>query len=184
MVEQTPTRIRAEAYFQLPEYAQHDLIQLIDGEVVIGMLPIPRHQAIVREILVLFALRARQTGGTAYSSPIEVYLDEHNVFEPDVLYLTPDSACQIGEKRLTGAPNLIVEVLSPSTTKYDREKKYHAYQRHGVDEYWIVDPANEAIEVYTLDADGAFVRQGVFIPGDSFDSRTLGESVAVKTIFA
>ena len=60
---------------------------------------------------------ARKLGGKALTSPIEVYLDENNVFEPDVIYLKPDSQCTVGEKRLTGAPELVVEVLSPSTAK-------------------------------------------------------------------
>lgn len=183
MAQSTQVRITASEYFQRPEYAEHDLIQLIDGEVVIGMPPVPKHQDIVREILIMFGLTARQKGGKAYASPIEIYLDEHHVYEPDVLYLKPDSACEVGEKRLTGPPDLVVEVLSPSTAKYDRYSKYQAYERFGVGEYWIVDAANELIEVWTRDDDGRFEQVGGFARGDTFKSITLDQDVEVAAIF-
>jgi Uma2 family endonuclease len=125
---------------------------------------------------------AKKKGEKAFTSPIEVYLDEHNVFEPDVLYLKPDSKCKVEDKRLRGAPDLVVEVLSPSTAKYDRQEKYQAYEKHGVDEYWIVDPIHETLEVWTI-AEEQFSRQGAYAKNDSFTSKTLGETVEVKVIF-
>ena len=185
MVEPTRTRIKAGDYYRLPEYEQHDLIQLIDGEVVIGMPPILKHQAIVGEILFLLMMIARKSGGKAFTSPVEVYLDDDNVFEPDVLYVKPDNLAitQQDEKRIVGAPNLVVEVLSPSTASYDRSEKYRAYEQHGVDEYWIVDPVHETIEVWTLETGGKFARQGAYGKISTFDSKTLGTTVNVKTIF-
>jgi len=149
------------------------------------MPPVLKHQDIVREILILLALIARQVGGKAYDSPIEVRLDESNIFEPDVLYIKPDNLAiaQQDEKRIIGAPNLVVEVLSPSTARFDRQEKYHAYERHGVDEYWIVDPVHETIEVWTLGESKQFVRQGAYGKTGTFDSVTLGTTVAVEAIF-
>jgi Uma2 family endonuclease len=182
MTIQSKIRITATTYYQLPEYAEHDLIQLIDGEVIIGMPPIPKHQRLVRDILFLFTTIARQQGGEAFASPIEVYFDEDNVFEPDVLYLTTDTKCKVETKRLRGAPELIVEVLSPSTAKFDRQEKYQVYEKHGVQEYWIVDPLHEVLEVWTRDAD-KFVRQGVYGVDDTFQSQTLAATVTLKAIF-
>lgn len=185
MVTQPQTRITASAYYDLPDYAQHDFIQLIHGEVVIGMPPIPKHQRIVREILFLFMTLSRQKGGEAFDSPIEVYLDEQFVVQPDVLYLAPESQCHVGEKRLTGAPELVVEVLSPATAKYDRHEKYMAYERHGVREYWIVDPVHEVVEVYTQPANAQqFQRLGAFGQGDTFQSTVFNQAVSVTTFFA
>ena len=152
MVQPTRTRITAREYYQLPDYKQNDLIQLINGEVIIGMPPMLKHKDIVREILIILALIARKLGGKAYDSPIEVRLDDNNVFEPDVLYIQPDNLAitQQDEKRIVGAPNLVVEVLSPSTAKFDRQEKYQAYEQHGVNEYWIVDPVYEVVEVWNL----------------------------------
>ena len=183
MVQQpTQTRMRAEDYFRLPEYEQHDLIQLIDGEVVIGMPPIPKHQDIVGEIFFMLKTIVKKSGGRVFLSPIEVYFDTHDVYEPDVLYLKPDTACEVGEKRLLGAPDLVVEVLSPSTAKYDRQQKYGAYEQHGVSEYWIVDPAHGTVEVWAL-AEESYQKQGVYAGEDTFESEVLGEAVSVKAFF-
>jgi Uma2 family endonuclease len=182
MAQATKTRLKATAYYQLPDYAQHDLIQLIDGEVVIGMPPIPRHQAIVGEILFLLMTLVKQHGGQAFTSPIEVYLDEHNIFEPDVLFLSPNTTCIVDEKRLVGAPDLVVEVLSPGTAKFDRQEKYQAYEQHGVGEYWIVDPVHEVVEVWTL-TQGRFVRQGAYAGEDTFQSDQLAETISVSSFF-
>ena len=169
----------AEAYYQLPAYQDNTLIQLIDGEVVIGGTPNVKHQMIVREIMFLFMTIAEQKQGEAFSSPTEVYLDESNIYEPDVMYLTPNPNCAVTDKHLRGAPDLVVEVLSPSTAKHDRGAKFQAYQQHGVDEYWIVDPLHETIEVWQL-ADERFNLLDAFSSGDTFTSRPLGEDVAVK----
>ncbi len=183
MVESTRTRIHASEYYQLPEYAEHDLIQLIEGEVIVGMPPRTKHQDIVRELLIFLGLYARKSGGKAYDSPIELYLDEQNIYEPDVLYLKPNSRCAVEEKRLVGPPELIVEVLSPSTAKYDRQQKFRAYERHAVEEYWIVDALHNLIEVFVL-TDSKFQLQGAYSPDDTFVSLVLGESVNVKLFFA
>ena len=183
MVQPTKTRISAAEYFALPEYAAHNLIQLIDGEVVIGMAPIIRHQRIAREIFVFIVLLARQKGGEAFDEPTEVYLDENNVFQPDIIYIKPDTTCTVDVKRVVGAPDLVVEVLSPSTAKYDRVQKYNAYEANGVGEYWIVDPVHEIVEVYVL-GEAGFDRQGAYAKEDTFKSRVLDEDVAVKPFFA
>jgi Uma2 family endonuclease len=169
-------------YYQLPEYAEHDLIQLIDGEVVIGMPPIPLHQAVVGEVLFLLMTIAKKQGGRAFTAPLEVYLDEYNSYEPDVLYLTPDSPCQVEAKRLTGAPDLVVEVLSTSTAKLDRDEKYRAYERHGVREYWIIDPLHQTVEVWYR-VEGRFVYQQAYAGEDTFASPVLGETVSVRNFF-
>jgi Uma2 family endonuclease len=182
MAVQPKTRINAADYYQLEEYEQHELIQLIDGEVIISVPPIPKHQAIVGEILFIFLTQAKKQGGKAFTAPIEVYLDEHNIYEPDVLYLAPDTTCAVEQKRLTGAPDLVVEVLSPSTAKFDRQEKYKAYEKHGVREYWIVDAVHEVLEVWTLN-NKEFIRQGAYGVDDTFQSQILGDSVQVKQIF-
>lgn len=183
MLQTTRTRISADEYYAAPAYAQHDLIQLIDGEIVTAMPPVPLHQRIVREIFYFLITFSKNKGGEALASPIEVFLDEYNIFEPDVLYLKPGSACTIGEQRLTGAPDLVVEVLSPGTAKYDRQQKFCAYEAHDVAEYWIVDPAHGVIEVWTR-VGGQFRLHGAYAGDDAFTSPTLAEPVAVRPLLA
>jgi Uma2 family endonuclease len=184
MAIQPITRISAEEYYRLPEYATHDLIELIEGEVVIGVPPNTKHQSAVAETFFIFMTCAKASGGKAFTAPIEVYLDPYNSYEPDVLYLAPDTKCVVEEKRLVGAPDLVVEVLSRSTAKNDRESKFSAYQKFGVPEYWIIDPVNEYLEVYILDG-AVFVKLGTFAVGDTFVSPVLNNMVVdVSSIFA
>jgi Uma2 family endonuclease len=85
-----------------------------------------------------------------------------------------DSRCEQGEDGYWyGAPDLVIEVLSPSTAYRDRRTKFNLYQQHGVREYWLADPEGEYIEVYLLE-NGLFVRQGAFGKQDSFVSPVLG----------
>jgi len=177
-------RITADEYFDSPAYAEHDFMQLIDGEMVIAMPPLPVHQLIVANILVMLWTYAKQHGGKAFVSPVEVRLDDGNVFEPDVLYLAPDTQCVVDSKRLIGAPDLVAEALSPSTAKYDRAAKFRAYQAAGVREYWIVDPSNVCLEIYIQDG-GRFVQYGIYEPRDMFTSPTLGgQTSPVADVFA
>ncbi len=185
MIQPTRTRISASDYYQLTEYKQHDLIQLINGEVIIGMPPILKHQLIVKKILSLLTIIEAKMGGLAFPSPTEVRFDDNTIFQPDVLYIQPDNLAiaQQDEKRIIGAPNLVVEVLSPGTAKFDRQEKYQAYEQHGVSEYWIVDPVYEVVEVWHLGEGGRYNRQGAYAGEDLFGSVVLGEAISVKAIF-
>ncbi|MCS6834509.1 MAG: Uma2 family endonuclease [Anaerolineae bacterium] len=180
MAQTVRVPIRAEDYFQRPEYAERDSIELIGGEIVLPVPPTPQHQRIVREILFWLTQLARTQGGEALSAPVELMLNDENVYQPDVLYLRPNSRCTVGEKRLTGAPDLVVEVLSPSTVKRDRQDKYFAYERHGVSEYWLVDPLYSVMECWVRGEESSgFRRLGVFSADESFFSPTLNAMVEV-----
>lgn len=184
MVLQTQTRLTAEEFYALPEYAEHDFIELIDGEVVIGVGARTKHQIVAGNIYPLCWLYTKTHGGQAFFAPTEVYLDERNIFESDVLYLAADSKCEVSETQIVGAPELVVEVLSPSTAKNDRVKKFNAYEAHGVLEYWIADPFNDTLEVQVL-REGKFALLGIFAPGDTFESTVLkGMTITVAELFA
>ncbi|MBK8027598.1 MAG: Uma2 family endonuclease [Chloroflexi bacterium] len=184
MVLETAVKITADTFYALPEYAANEFIELIDGKVVIGVGARTKHQSIVVKCILLMGRILPQQGGQIFTSRTEVALDEFNIYEPDVLYLAPDTRCVVEEKRIVGAPELVVEVLSPSTAKIDRMQKFRAYERHGVREYWIADPANETLEVWLL-RDGKFELLGIFAAGDTFDSAVLaGLKVAAAEILA
>lgn len=182
MAVQTSTRITAQEYYQMPEYARHDLIQLIDGEVIVGVPPVPIHQEIVLATAILLKQMATAAGGQVYIAPVEVYFDEFNSLEPDALYLAPESRCTVEDKRLVGPPELVVEVLSPSSVRHDRTVKFLVYEKHGVREYWLIDPTHRLIEVWRLEGD-SFAQQGVYTPADSFASSVLGRDIAASAIF-
>ena len=183
MVTPSKTRIRADEFYQLPEYTDDARIELIDAE-VFHLMPIRlKHQLIAGAIHVILWLHAAQNGGRAYQAPTEIYLDDENIYQPDVFYLKPDTACVEQETRVVGAPDLVVEVLSPSTAKRDRQEKYAAYEKHGTGEYWIVDPAHDVLEVWTRQ-DGKFQRLGAYGPDDTLKSPLLSQDVSLKTIFS
>ncbi|WP_442483887.1 Uma2 family endonuclease [Aeoliella sp. SH292] len=137
-----------EDYLQLPE---GERVELLRGRLIMmSPAPRPRHQFI--GVLLWRALNeaAVSIGGIALPAPVDVKLDQYTVLQPDVVYLRPDHVHQIRD-RIYGAPDLLVEVLSPSTTRRDRVEKLDLYATARVPEYWIVDPRSQVIEFHVLD---------------------------------
>jgi Uma2 family endonuclease len=125
--------------------------ELYDGEVFLVPAPLPRHHIV--QILLLEMLRnyAKEHGGLALGSPLDIVFSDHNVLQPDIVYFTPARAHLVDLDRvIRDAPDLCIEVLSPSTAATDRGKKMQVFARYGVGEYWIVDPRSERIEVHKL----------------------------------
>ena len=132
--------------------------ELIDGEIFLMASPTPEHQDLVGELHAEIRdyLRAKKAGCRAYIAPLTVYLDSKETrrykVEPDVFVI-----CDPGKKHhdgIYGAPDWVIEVLSPSTASKDRLLKAYWYEMYGVKEYWIVDPLNKEVLVY-LFSDGS-----------------------------
>lgn len=173
------TKMTAKAFLELPE--TNLPTELIDGELTESPTPIPDHQNTSVELIIV--LRGLIPNGKLYHAPIDVYFDEANIVQPDIVWVADDGLCFIGEKRLEGAPDLVVEILSPSTARRDKNKKFSLYEKHGVREYWLVDPLAQYIEVWRLE-NGNFVPKGVFGPGDTFVAAVLGDKpVEVSAVF-
>ncbi len=137
-----------EDYAQLPEGAPY---QLIDGELVMSPAPTPRHQRIARNLARALDGFVEERGlGEIFFAPIDVYLSETDTPQPDILFIAKARLGIIGEKYVDGAPDLVMEILSPSTAYHDLKKKKRLYEASGVKEYWIVDPEAQEIEVYAL----------------------------------
>jgi len=180
-VPMTPERVRmtADEYLALPE--TNLPMNLIDGELIAMATPSADHQSLVLQIAIVLKVKARALGGEVYIAPLDVRLDEFNVVQPDVLVILPGGKCQIIDNKLYGAPDLVVEVLSPSTAKLDRKRKFALYERFGVREYWMVDPAALLIEVWAHDG-VRLLRHGVYEKGEVLPSPLLGEMV-VDSLF-
>lgn len=141
-------------YKLLPEGAPY---QLIEGELIMTPAPNPRHQIISGNIFKsLSRFIDEKHKGMALFSPIDVYLGQENAYQPDLVFISKQRQEIIKEDGIYGAPDLIVEILSPSTAYYDLKKKYKAYESHGVKEYWIVDPEIKGIEIFSLKTEGRF----------------------------
>ncbi len=126
--------------------------ELIDGEHIVSPSPSFRHQAVLRNLAgrLFIHLLAHPLGEMVFA-PFDVLLSEHDVVEPDLLYISNErKQLRLDARCLTGPPDLAVEVLSPSTRGLDERRKLRLYERFRVSEYWIVDPENETVQVYRL----------------------------------
>jgi Uma2 family endonuclease len=179
MVSQSQTRIRMTAaeFLQLPETTQR--MELIHGELVTYgdelMSPAPElnHQRIVVQLVAMLVNLALP--GDVFTAPTDVHLDDSTVVQPDVLWVSPDNTSVADDgKRLRGAPDLVIEVLSPGTAQQDKTTKFKLYEQSGVREYWIVDPVYRLVDVWTL-TEGVYRQQGVYGVDDGFESGVLGQ---------
>lgn len=149
----TPPRTLLQVYRSLPEGT---LAQLIQNQIIISPAPLDRHQVIINEIYPELAIYVKKKKlGTTRVAPYDVYFDRQNAFQPDIIFIGNEQLHLIDKDGFYGAPELVIEVLSPSTAKYDLEDKKDIYERYGVKEYWIVDPADKNTVGYTLE-NGAF----------------------------
>jgi len=125
--------------------------ELIDGEHYVTPSPNTRHQRIVRELLVLIASHLKlHPAGEIFGAPLDVVFSDFDVVEPDLLFVSSERARVLTDKNVQGAPDLVVEIGSPSTRRRDEKTKLQLYERFGVQEYWVVDPDLDAIKVYRL----------------------------------
>jgi Uma2 family endonuclease len=133
--------------------------ELIDGELYVTASPNRKHQSIVVNLVYLLKAHLRATPiGRVFAAPFDVLLSQVDVVEPDLLYISKQREAEIlSAKHVTGAPDLVVEVGSPSTRRVDERLKQRLYERFAVGEYWIVDPDLDAIKVFRL-ADGRYQR--------------------------
>ncbi|MBK8026877.1 MAG: Uma2 family endonuclease [Chloroflexi bacterium] len=178
MVDTLVQKMTAAEYFELPETNQPT--QLIDGELIVAASPIPYHQELSGNLFV--GLKSVVPDGKVYFSPLDLYLDDENVPQPDLIWVAADGRCTITPKRFEGPPELIIEILSPGTACVDKIRKFHLYERHAVTEYWIVNAEEGFVEVFQL-ADGKYVLHGVFDEESPLNSPRLSATIDLKTIF-
>lgn len=178
----TDVKFTVDDYRSLPEAGPRH--QLIDGELV-RMTPAPsrRHQDVVWELGGRLRAFVRASGlGYVGGSPLDVYLSEHDVLQPDLLFVSNDRLDRVSHDGIHGAPDLVVEVLSPTTRHLDLGAKKRLYTRHGVREYWVVDLQEETMTRYDLE--GAADRQRSFAAGATFQSVVLPQlSLDVGELF-
>ncbi len=144
-----------ETPYEIP-FVEFERFEVIDG-IRYEMQPSPtvKHQKISGALHLMLHHTCHTTATILYA-PIDLYLDEDNQFQPDLVVISHERAAIIGEKRIEGAPDLVVEILSPSTSHNDRIHKKRQYERHGLPEYWIVDPVHRTIDQFML-VEGKFM---------------------------
>lgn len=164
-------------------YQEERREELINGKVV-AMSPRPsvNHNRVASNIFWLFENYLRNRKCTAFADGTDVYLAEDDRFIPDVMIVCdPD---KIKSDGVHGAPDLVVEVLSPGTMRNDRTHKKDMYARCGVREYWLVSPDEKSVEVYRTDGT-EFILHDVYVlhPGWMLAKMSDEERAAVETHF-
>src|SRR6266542_4584479 len=150
----TEPRTTGLRYDDLAAFPEDNLRrELIDGELIVTAAPALRHQRVVRRLVVALDRYAEANGGEVFPSPTDVFLSETNVVEPDVIFVRAENARKLEERFVRSAPDLVVEVSSPSTRRLELIRKRDLYERFGVPEYWYVDLEAERVEVHRLAAD-------------------------------
>lgn len=123
--------------------------QLMEGLLVHDPAPTTGHQQVAGALHALLRAHVlRHRLGKVFIAPLDVYLSSSNVFEPDVLFVSNARAHRVADDGIHGAPDLAVEILSPSSATRDRTKKRRIYATAGTLEYWIVDPKRQSVEVH------------------------------------
>lgn len=147
-----PPRTLLEVYESLPEGT---LCQLINNQLIMSPALKDIHQKVLDTVYRrLGDFVERNTLGETRVAPYDVYFDTKNVYQPDSTFIANENTNGIKENGFHGAPDLIIEILSPATARYDLEDKKDVYERYGVKEYWIVDPATKEVKGYTLQNGG------------------------------
>ncbi|HWI52587.1 MAG TPA: Uma2 family endonuclease [Symbiobacteriaceae bacterium] len=146
-------RFTYEDYLLLPEDKRWEVIE---GELLVTPAPTFRHQRVSLKLTVRLSNHIETNGlGQVVYAPCDVILSSENVVQPDVLFVARQRLSIINPSGgVHGAPDLVVEILSPSTASRDQVVKRKLYGNYGVREYWVVDPASSTIEVLLLGASG------------------------------
>lgn len=145
--ERSSTKLTYADYVALPDDGLRH--EIIDGEHYVTPSPATRHQRISRNLLHLIQTYLdTHPIGEILGAPFDALLSEFDIVVPDILYLSRERVRFLTEKNLQGPPDLVIEILSPSTRSRDERLKRDLYERVGVQEYWLVDPLRDVILVY------------------------------------
>lgn len=172
-----------EDYLKLPDDGKR--YEIIEGVLYVVNAPTIAHQFAVNRISFYFQLLSIENDlGTVLTSPIEVHLSEETrPVQPDVLFVRKERQTILKPQYCDGAPDLIVEVISPSSIRLDRREKYDAYERYGVAEYWLVDPKLRGVEVHKLE-NGEYALLGQYTGDELIESTVLpGLQIKANSLF-
>ena len=177
----TRRKFTYEDYRNTPDDIRYELH---DGELIIVTSPSKVHQRLVLKLgSLLAAFVATGNLGEIFIAPFDVFFTNTNVVQPDILFISREREHIAMDNKVQGAPDLVVEILSPSTAGRDRTFKRTLYERHGVKEYWMVDTDAKNISVLILGENG-YELAGIYGEGQTLTSPTLpGFSLNLDDIF-
>jgi len=152
-VQVIPVKLTYRDYLTWPDDGRR--YELFEGEVYMVPSPSVKHQRISGNLQALLRQFLLQNGlGEVFHAPLDVVFSQSTVVQPDILFISHQRRGIIGEQNISGAPDLVVEILSPSTEERDRGVKLQLYCRYGVRECWLIDPEERTVEVLALSPEG------------------------------
>jgi len=163
---QTAIKFNYQDYLQLPEDKRYEII---DGELFMVPSPNEAHQRILLTLTTILLNYVKKNKlGYVYCAPFDVLFSEEDIVQPDIIFVSNENRKIITKDNIQGTPDLLVEILSPGTSKRDLGIKKKLYAKNGVREYWIVDPEQETIEVLNL-------KEGAFL-GKNYNTGVVGQT--------
>ncbi len=177
----TATRLTYQDYLNTPD---DERCEIIDGERITAPTPNTPHQRIQSKMGWRAAGFVEERDlGIVFFAPTDVVLSNTDVVQPDLLFISKERTHIITTANIQAAPDLVVEILSPATARRDWHSKRQLYARHGVKEYWLVDPSNKIVWLMLL-RNGTLEIEATCYEGDTLTSPTLsGFSLSVNDIF-
>ncbi len=170
-------------YAELPDDGM--CYEVVKGVLYMSPSPVPGHQSISSQLMIYLGQLVQIAGlGRIFAEPTDVELSPGNIVKPDVFVLLNEHLERIKPTRIVGAPDLVVEILSPGTMRYDVGGKLRAYERARVPEYWIVSPGEQVVELLVLKGE-TYQSLGVFQGEAVLPSQIVPDwSVKVAQLFA
>lgn len=157
-IDNTPDYSFIEERYEIIEGIRYDFLSS----------PSINHQVLVTE-LSFFIRQSCQTEGIIIVAPMDVHLDQNNILQPDIIFISNENTHIIRDQKIFGAPDLVIEILSPSTSKNDKIRKKSQYANFGVKEYWIIDHFHHVIDQFML-ANDKFILHATYGLGDTLIS--------------
>ena len=180
VTQKTKPKLTYEDYAKTPD---DERWELIDGELIMSPSPKRAHQRNQMKLGSRMSFFVEEKDLGEVYSDFDVVLSNTDTVRPDLIFVAKDRLHIITEENVQGAPDLVVEIRSPSTARYDWTVKRELYARHGVKEYWLVDPEAATVAVLLLDG-GALKVAGVYGEKDTLASAVIdGFSIALADVF-
>ncbi len=170
-----------EDYLNTPEGERYELL---DGELILVASPNEEHQlASVKLVSLMYPYVTARDLGWVFHAPFDIVFSDTEVVQPDLMFISKEREHIRSGANVRGAPDMVVEILSPSSSRQDWKYKRELYAKYGVKEYWIVDPVNRIVSVVMPEV-GVLRVKGPYVEGDMVTSAALeGFEVGVGEIF-
>lgn len=138
-----------EDYLELPN--DRNRYEILEGDLAVNPAPNTAHQTVVLNLGALLRDHVRRHDlGRVFIAPTDVLLSDTTIVQPDILFISRERETILRREHVRGAPDLMIEVISPTSARTDRHTKQRIYARYGVPHYWLVDPEQRSIEAYTV----------------------------------